>query len=60
MTIDSSGRAEDDDARPAVDDDRLDFDDADEGLPDHLDLPLETPEADAIDQHRAAPLDDEV
>ena len=41
-----------DDERPVLDED-------DDTLPDHLDLPVETPEADALDQQRAEPFDEE-
>lgn len=37
--------------RPVTDDD--------DALPDHLDLPVETPEADALDQQRAEPFDED-
>jgi len=43
---------------PCPDDERSD-DNGTEALPDHLDLPIEMPEADAVDQRRAAPSDDE-
>ncbi len=45
--------------RDRVLDDELDVAPADDELPDHLDLPVETPEADAIEQHEGVPLDDE-
>ena len=40
------------------DDERRDLDDDGE-LPDHLDLPIETPEADAIDQARIETVDED-
>jgi len=64
MTTDPSGREEDDRpqvAAPTEDDERPIFDEEnDDVLPDHLDLPIETPEADALDQERIEPLDDDV
>jgi len=42
-------RAEDDPAEP----------DAHEDLPEHLDLPIEVPEADALEQELEVPIDDE-
>jgi hypothetical protein len=64
MTTDASGRDADDRPIPAAtvdDDDRRDADDdlAEADVPDHLDLPPETPEADALDQRRAEPPDED-
>lgn len=47
------------DPTPRVDDERPITDERDAALPDHLDLPIETPEADAIEQRRIAASDDE-
>lgn len=50
------------DVVPAPDDERDDTDpdaDVEKVVVPPLHLPLETPEADAIDQHREVPLDDE-
>lgn len=41
-------------------DDELEVEpDEDVELPDHLDLPLDVPEADAVDQETVTPLDDD-
>jgi len=59
MTIDGH---DDEHSEPVVptDDDRPVLDEEDDALPDHLDLPVETPEADALDQQRAEPFDEEI
>ena len=62
MTSDPTGREDDDRPEPAAstpDDDRP-IDDEDETVPDRLDLPIETPTADAIDQQHAEYFDDDI
>ena len=63
METDATARNE---PSPVPDDVEVDYDadaertdDEVEPLPDHLDLPIETPEADALAQRRSAPSDDE-
>ncbi len=45
--------------RDRVLDDELEIDPTPAALPDHLDLPIDVPEADAIEQDLEVPLDDE-
>ena len=64
MTSDPSGREDDDRPEPATattDDERpIDDEEDDAALPDRLDLPIETPAADAIDQRHAEHFDDDI
>jgi hypothetical protein len=55
MTTDFETPAEADDERPVVDEPAEDA----PVLPEHLDIPVDLPEADALDQAQEVPLDDE-
>lgn len=62
MTSNPTGREDDDRLAPAAattDDERPIDDDDDEEFADQLDLPIETPAADAIDQRHAEHFDDD-
>ena len=45
--------------RDRVLDDELEVEADPAGLPDHLDLPIDVPEADAVEQELAVPIDDD-
>jgi len=60
MSIPSTPRREHLDIdRDRVLDDELEVDPIDDELPNHLDLPIDVPEADALEQQLPAPADDD-